>query len=42
MHRWKVLSKTGGLLGVVWADTEQMAIEMVKERGHKACSATKI
>lgn len=41
MYRWLVFSKTGGFLCVVHASTENLAIEMAKESGHKAHSATK-
>lgn len=42
MPKWQVFSKSGGLLCVVYASTEQLAIDMAKDRGHKAFSATRI
>lgn len=39
MLRWKVLGKFGGLLCVVIASTEAVAIEKAKGRGHKPYGA---
>lgn len=39
MPKWQVMSKTGGLLCVVYASTEEWAIEQAKAMGHKAHSA---
>lgn len=38
--KWQVMSKTGGLLCVVYASSEWQAIDQAKAMGHKAHSAT--
>lgn len=42
MPKWQVMSKTGGLLCVVYASNEYSALQFAKAMGHKAHSATRI
>jgi hypothetical protein len=40
--KWQVMSKTGGLLCVVYASTESLALQIARDNGHKPHSATRI